>query len=389
MQADYSECCPTVIMSFWAVAENEPCLRELAKVTVPFVFNTRSDRAYRGLFDTTDYERVGAYFEGIAETPLRSLSNLATELGLGALLVKDESDRAGLPAFKVLGASYAMGQLMETGVLRPGAVVACASTGNHGRAVARVAREHDIRAIVYLPAETIAARVEAIRSEGASVITIAGSYEDAVRQLQRDATRSGWTIISDTSWPGYEEIPRWIMAGYSKLLAETESQLSGLCPDVVLVQAGVGGLAGGLGSWLSWRYGPQRPFFIACISAAAPCLLDSIRAGRPMISRAGITRMTGLLCQELSYVAWPALSATIDAVVMVEDQQTTEAARLLAHPAGNDPLVEAGPSGACGLGALLSILKEDPLTPVARAARLGRHCRVLLLVTEGMTDPTF
>ena len=359
----------------------------------PFTLNAAANRSYKGLFDASEYERVRTYYDrtaGIAETPLRTLSCLADELGLRALLVKDESDRAGLPAFKVLGAAYAVNRLMETGALGPEGVVACASSGNYGRAVARVANDRKIRAVIYLPAGALAARVEAIESEGAAVVVVEGSYEDAVRRLASDAAREGWTIISDTSWPGYEEIPRWIMAGYSRLLEETERQLAArLRPDVVFVQVGVGGLAAGLASWLSWRYGVERPFLIGCVPTAAPCLLESIRAGRSKAVKAGATRMTGLLCQELSHVAWPVLSATLDAVVAVDDQRSTEAARLLAHPRGDDPLVLAGPSGACGLGALLSILGDDALAPVVKAVRLGRDSRVLLIVTEGMTDPAF
>ena len=358
-----------------------------------FALNPRVNRSYKGLFAASEYERVSTYYNnatGIQETPLRTLSNLAATLGLETLLVKDESNRAGLQAFKILGAAYAVNRLMETGTLGPEAVLACASSGNHGRAIARVARDHQIRAVVYLPAGTITAQIEAIELEGASTVVVDGSYEDAVRQLAKDSTSKGWTIISDTSWPGYEEIPRWIMAGYSRILTETELQLgASLRPDVVLVQVGVGGLAGGLASWLTWRYGTSRPFLVGCVPAAAPCLLESIRAGRIKIVRAATTRMAGLLCQELSHVAWPVLSSTLDAVVAINDGRSTEASHLLAHPTGDDPPLQAGPSRACSLGTLLAILREAALEPVAKAARLGQNSRVLLVVTEGMTDPTF
>ncbi len=327
---------------------------------------------------------------GISPTPLRRLSNLARALGFGALLVKDESNRAGLPAFKVLGVAYAVNGLIETGALTRGAVVACASSGNHGRAVAKVARAHGLRAVVYLPAETIRSRVEAIRSEGATVIVTAGLYEDAVRQLVADAAREDWTVISDTSWPGYDELPRWIMAGYTRLLAEAERQWApDERPDVVLVPAGVGGLAAALASWLRWRYGPDRPFLIASVPAAAPCLVESMRAGRAQYVHARPTLMAGLRCQELSHLAWPVLSASLDAAIAVEDRRATEAAHCLAYPVGGDPRVLAGPSGACALGALLTLLQEHDCAPVAKAARLGPETRVLVIVTEGMTDPVF
>ena len=149
----------------------------------------------------------------LAPTPARALPALARHLGIAALTAKDESGRFGLNAFKLLGARFAIETLLAEAQLRPGDTVACASEGNHGRAVARAAREAGCPARVYMAHDAAPARAHAIAGEGAEVIRVDGSYDDAVRMLQQDAAAFGWTIVSDTAWPGYERIPYLIMLG--------------------------------------------------------------------------------------------------------------------------------------------------------------------------------
>ena len=157
----------------------------------------------RGLFSDDEYRHVRAFFAARPQrqpTPLRDLPGLARALGIGRVMMKDETHRFGLNAFKLLGASFAIETLTAEGQLTPGATVVCASEGNHGRAVARAAREAGCHARVYMAADAAQARVDAIESEGATVVRVNGSYDDAVRQLDADATANGWTIVSDTSW---------------------------------------------------------------------------------------------------------------------------------------------------------------------------------------------
>ena len=161
-------------------------------------------------------------------TPTRALPALARELGLAALCAKDESGRFGLNAFKLLGARFAIETLLAEGGLRRGATVVCASEGNHGRAVARAAREAGCAARVYMAHDAAPARADAIAGEGAEVIRVDGSYDDAVRILQADAAANGWTIVSDTAWPGYERIPFLIMLGYTRMMDEVRDQGSGI-----------------------------------------------------------------------------------------------------------------------------------------------------------------
>ena len=355
----------------------------------------------RGLFTAEDYARVRGFHtgQGADATPLLSLPQLARRLGLRDLLIKDESSRFGLNAFKILGVRYAVAQLRAAGGLAPGATLVCASAGNHGRAVARVARENGLGARVYLSHTAAPPRVQAIESEGAETVRVIGSYDDAVRAAARDADRRGWTVISDTAWPAYEQIPRWIMAGYTWMLEECSRQWQ-QAPDVVIVQAGVGGLACAVASWLAFHLGDQRPFLIVCEPDNAACVMESVRAGKAAKLAGNLdSTMAGLACGEPSSLTWPVLAECADAFVTVDDAAAREAMRMLVRPQSGDPELScdssqscdpeivAGASGASGLAALNRILKTPALAALRDAARLGDSARVLLFNTEGATDP--
>ena len=340
----------------------------------------------------SEIDRVESFYRArpeLASTPLRRLGGLASELGLSEILLKDESTRFGLNAFKILGVLYAFHRIVGTRPTADTPVMACASAGNHGRAVARAAREFGFSAKIYLPVGTAAARVEAIASEGAEVTVTDVGYEASIQQVARDAERHGWLVVSDTSWSGYEEIPRWIMAGYTWMMAEAREQWAPApAPDVVIVQGGVGGLVCAGATWFAQRYGSDRPFFIAAEPTAAPCLLESARRGGPSVVTERETMMACLKCAEISPVIWPVLAVAVDAVVTVDDARAAWAMRRLAHPSASEPVVEAGASGACGLAALDAIMRDGAMADVRRAAGLGPASRVLVVNTEGATDPS-
>ncbi|MBK49079.1 MAG: diaminopropionate ammonia-lyase [Acidobacteria bacterium] len=320
-------------------------------------------------------------------TPLHRLRGIAEELSLGEVLIKDESSRFGLNAFKILGVLYAFHRIMESRVSNEAPIVVCASAGNHGRAVAWAAREFGFTARVYLPVGTAPARVDAIANEGADVVVTDVGYEGSIRRVVRDAEREGWLIISDTSWPGYDEVPRWIMAGYTWMMAEAQAQWSSV-PDVVIVQGGVGGLVCAGASWFAQHLGTSRPFFIAAEPTVAPCLLESARIGRPTVVTEHDTMMACLKCAEISPIIWPVLADAVDAVVTIDDERAAWAMRRLAHPSAGDPEIVAGASGACGLGALQAIMSHDVFQSVRDRANLGPQSSVLVVNTEGATDPT-
>jgi diaminopropionate ammonia-lyase len=347
---------------------------------------------YSGLFAIDEYRMVDDFFgsqPNLLPTPLRHQRALASQINIGDVLVKDESSRFGLTSFKILGVSYAVGRLLRSGRLAKGSTLACATEGNHGRAVARVAAKNGLESRIYVAADTSPTRISALEGEGAQVIVVAGNYDEAVKQAAQDAEAHGWQIISDTSWFGYEEIPRWIMAGYTRLMTEAEQQWTpDPPPDVVFVQAGVGGLACAVVSWLCRKYGTKRPCVIVCEPVSAACLLESTRAGRP-VSLPGPfdTIMAGLRCGEVSLTAWPVIERAVDAFVSIEDGYTERVMRILAHPSEGDTLVTAGASGACGLAGLLAITEDESFSLVREACGLNAQSRVLAINTEGATDP--
>lgn len=351
----------------------------------------RVGSAHPGLFEPYEYDLAQNFFNsrtGFKSTPLIHLRNLASKLGIGDIVVKDESSRLGLDSFKILGVSYAVWSLRKEGLLSKRSVLVCATEGNHGRAVARAARESGLDAKIYVAADMSAGRRDAISREGAELLIVDGNYDDAVRIAADDARRKGWTIISDTAWSEYVDVPRRIMAGYTRLVAEAEDQWSPDPPiDVVLVQAGVGGLACAVLSSLCNRFGTERPFTIVCEPVAAASFLKSAQSGKPVHLQPFDTIMAGLRCGEISVLAWPTIAAAADAFVSIDDEQCAAAMRTLAHPTGNDANIVAGAAGACGLAALLAVLQEDELRKVREAAGLGAQSRVLVINTEGATDP--
>jgi diaminopropionate ammonia-lyase family len=178
------------------------------------------------------------------------------------------------------------------------------------------------------------------------------------------------------------------MLGYTKIMTEAEMQWSPDGPlDLVLVQAGVGGLACAVVSWLCQKYGTKRPFVIVCEPASAACFLESSRAGKPLTLNGPFnTIMAGLRCGEMSPIAWPTLATAVDAFVSIDDMRCTSAMRALARPSNGDPVIVAGASGACGLAALLAILQDERLRPVLEVSGICVQSRILVINTEGATD---
>ena len=319
----------------------------------------------------TDAAAFHATLPGYAPTPLVEVPTLAVELGVGRVLVKDESARLHLGAFKVLGASWAIHRLLArhlTG-LPDGAALVAATDGNHGRAVAWTARLLGLPAHVYVPHVVPARSVEAIRGEGAAVTIVTGSYDDAVR---RAAGHPGGVLVQDTSWPGYEDVPRWIVDGYATLFAEVDAQLSGGHADLVVVPMGVGSLA----QAAITHHDGRATALLGVEPDSAACVLASLRAGRPTTVSTGATIMAGLNCGTPSAAAWPLLRDGLDAAVAVTDAATALAVRDLAAVG-----VDSGPSGAASLAGARAALTGHPDRRAALAVDAGST--VVLLNTEG------
>ena len=294
---------------------------------------------------------------GYAPTPLIEAPAAARALGVARVLVKDESSRFGLPSFKVLGASWATHRELAE---RPADRLVCATDGNHGRAVAWMARQLGLQATVFVPAHMIALRRAAIAAEGADVQVVDGTYDEAVERAAALAS-PGVAVIQDTAWPGYETVPRWVIEGYSTIGAEIAVE-----PDVVAVQIGVGSFAAAMVR----RFAPAR--MIGIEPATAACALASIEAGEPTeVPGPHESVMAGLNCGRVSPVAWPIISTGIEAFAAIEDDHAHAAVALLARDG-----VTAGESGAAGLGGLLAF--RDELT-------LPADGTVLVVNTEGPT----
>ena len=330
---------------------------------------------------------------GYRQTPLLALPALAAECGLRTLWVKDEGRRFGLDAFKALGASWAIHRVMSHRGSGARVTFATATDGNHGRAVAWTAHMLRQKAVIFVPRNTAPARITAIRREGAEVVVVDGNYDDAVRRAASESAARGWQVISDTAYPGYVDIPRWIMAGYETIFAEATEQLdaaAGGSPTAVLLQAGVGGLACAGVCFYSRRGGESRPRVAAVEPTDADCLLESIASpgGEIREGRGGqCSIMAGLNCGTPSLAAWPMLRAGIDLFLAVDDGFAEEAMRRLASGHGGDPRIVAGESGAAGLAGLLALCREPALGQARQAMGLGPASRVLLVNTEGATDP--
>lgn len=343
-----------------------------------------------GLFNAGEYSSVTKFFRSMSSyvpTPLWALRAYGQKIGVREILVKDESARLGLNSFKVLGVSYAVHKLIESGAIQKNSVLVAATDGNHGRALARVARLHGLKSIIYIHEGAATARIRAISSEGADVIQVAGNYDDSVRMASEAARMNGWTLVSDTSWPGYEVVPRYVMAGYTMIMNEVVDQWCEL-PDAVFVQAGVGGLVGAVLSWFLHNFGSSRPLIVACEPNTAACVLESMRAGQPVTVPGSLeTAMAGLSCGTVSLAAWPVLQSGLDACLAITDEESFEAMQTLAHPEPPDPLVTSGESGACGLASVTSTMRRNDLRPLRSLLHLGPDSRVLVINTEGATDP--
>jgi diaminopropionate ammonia-lyase len=302
---------------------------------------------------------------GYAPTPLVAAPELAREWGVGSVYLKDESARFGLPSFKVLGASWAIECALRRA--QPRALV-CATDGNHGRAVAWEARRRGLRAEVLVPAGTAPARIDAIRGEGAQVEVVDGDYDEAVRRSARRADGVERLLVSDTSWPGYEEIPQWVIEGYATIFAELAEQL----PEpagTVFVPVGVGALAAAAARALR----PDGARLVAVEPEGADCLRRSIAAGEPVtVPGPHTSKMAGLNCGTPSVLAWPVLRAAFDEFVAIPDAAADEGMRRLAALG-----LDRGECAGGVAGAARQALGEDR----------GGGGAVVLLLTEGVTDP--
>jgi diaminopropionate ammonia-lyase len=348
---------------------------------------------------------------GYRPTPLVRLSELARRWQVAQVLVKDESSRFGLKAFKALGGSYAVLRLLcrqlglawqqaDLDTLRQtirdrgleAMTLTTATDGNHGRGVAWVAEQLGIKSVVFMPAGSVSSRVNAIRGHGARVDVTDMNYDDTVRLAWRTAQQHGWQVIQDTAWDEYAEVPRWIMQGYTTMSMETVSQMAELSlrPTHVLVQAGVGAFAAAMVGHLAGMFVDSAPRFIVVEPTRAACMLASaaVGDGRPHAVGGNLdTIMAGLACGEPSPPAWEILKEWACAYISCENDVAANGMRIMANPVGDDDAVEAGESGAVGIGLLDRLVNHPGCEALRKKLEIGMNSTVLVFNTEGATDP--
>jgi len=359
---------------------------------VAFLDNSQSDAGAPATADPRA-ARFHRSTPGYAPSAVAEAPAAAAALGLSRLVVKLETERFGLPSFKVLGASWAacralslragvepttFDELRRTCVRLDGLTLVAATDGNHGRAVAHIARLLGLDARILIPEHTAPARIDAIAGEGATVDIVRGSYDDAVARSAALAS-DDHLVISDTSWPGYEQVPGWVADGYATIFAELAEQVAGELPALVAIQIGVGALASAAVRALA---APGR-VIVGVEPGDAACALQAVRDGRPvLVPGPHRSIMAGLNCGLASRVALPDMAAGIAAFCAIDDRAAERAVRLLLRDG-----LTCGETGASGVAGLLALRQDRPQRTWEPLGLDEAHPPALVVCTEGPTDP--
>lgn len=318
---------------------------------------------------------------GYKPTELIDLPDVAKELGVRRVLAKNESDRFGLPAFKALGASWAINKSLQKIGNSDSVTVVTATDGNHGRAVAKFSKQFGHKAKIVIPPGVHPSAVQAIVDEGAEVFQIDGSYDDAVAQAEIISQSPGHILVQDTAWEGYEEVPSWIVEGYATMFSEIDFQLSDLGisgADLVVVPAGVGSLLQGALAHYRSNKELLKTKVVSVEPVTAACVLASVELGKPASVPTTTTVMAGLNCGTISSLAWPYVQNGLDAAIAITDEQDIIAAKDLAEMG-----VAAGPCGASGFAGLRSIFTGQNSDSNKALLGLDSNSVLVILITEG------
>lgn len=339
-------------------------------------------------------------------TPLLRLSSLASSLGIAALYVKDESQRFGLNAFKVLGGSHCIGRYIarrlgaeelsyqqltspEVREKLKGLTFVTATDGNHGRGIAWTAARLGLNSVVYMPKGSAQERLENIRALGAEASITPWNYDDTVRFACQQAEENGWVFVQDTAWPGYEEMPTWIMEGYTTLALEAVEQLGEMRPTHLFLQAGVGAMAGAVAGFFANYYGKDCPIITVVEPNKADCIFRTAQANDGTLRNVTgdmDTIMAGLACGEPCSIGWAVLNAWGRNFLSVPDTIAAKGMRVLGNPIGDDSRIISGESGAVTTGLVAELMQNQNLSDLREQLELTRDSRILCISTEGDTD---
>jgi len=326
---------------------------------------------------------------GYQPTPLLKSSSLSDDWRIGGVYYKDESSRFGLKSFKALGGAYALYRVIQRSKVPPAGITAvCATDGNHGRSVAWGAQMFGCRCKIYVHRNVVQERMDAIAEYGAEIDIVDGNYDDAVRRAALDAEKNGWLVVSDTSYPGYTDIPRDVMQGYTVMVDEVDMVLSSdlIIPTHIFLQGGVGGFAAAVSSYYWEKYESDRPTFIIVEPENAACLYSSVIEGRAnKIDDSLDTVMAGLSCGEPSILAWQILRHSTDYCMTVPDREVADYMRALATGKMLGQPVIAGESAVAGI---LGAEKCCTNPTVRHQLEISSNSVILVFGTEGDTAPS-
>lgn len=372
---------------------------------IPNTHKTESANALLALFtkESRENTRVIHKHFNVGSTPLVKLTALAQALGVAAFYVKDESKRGSLNAFKLLGGSHAVTQILckMTGLTpdeyfsnSPVAkekiaalgtlTFAAASDGNHGRSVAYAAHFVGQKAVIYMPKGTAEDRIKNIKALGAKVTVTQGNYDDCARMITLDSEKNGWVMVPDTASEGDPQIARWVMQGYLTMASEIIEQIDAP-PTHVFLQAGVGSMAATMLTALKLEYQNTPPKFYIMEPHQADCFFRSGQKGEAVSVTGELDSiMAGLACGVPSPDAWSLIKDYADGFFSIDDILSANGMRILANPLGADTKIISGESGAVGTGLVDYIIKQEEKTKVGLG--LDENARILVISTEGDTD---
>ncbi len=363
-------------------------------------------------FGLENAKKVNAFHRSFPEysvTPLANLNHFAEQVGLKSIHVKDESYRFNLNAFKVLGGSYAIGNYiakklgMDISELpyekmtseeikeKLGEVTFVTATdGNHGRGVAWTANRLGQKSVVYMPKGSAKERLDNIKALGSDASITDLNYDDAVRLANEGAEKYGWVMVQDTAWEGYEDIPGWIMEGYTTMAYEAVQQLGDEKPTHVFLQAGVGAMSGGVTGFLADYYGDKdRPIITIVEPNKADCIYRTAEANDGklhFVTGDMDSIMAGLCCGEPCTIGWNVLKDHADHFVSIPDYCAAKGMRILGNPLPGDDKVISGESGAATFGFVAELMTNPSLDWLRKKLQIDENSRILCFSTEGDTD---
>ena len=330
--------------------------------------------------DIDDAYNIISKWEGYSPTPLLSLNKLSKELNLKNIFYKDENKRFDLKSFKALGGAYAVEKVTKG---NKDIVVATATAGNHGRSVAWGARRLGLKCKIFISEFVSEARGQAMSDLGADVIKVKGNYEQSLIECIKQSTENNWQIVQDVAWKDYMVVPKYTMAGYSVMMREIIDQINNEKITHVILQAGVGGMAGAMVAGIA-RYLDNVPVTIVVEPDSAACVLESIKTGK--IEKIDIKReslMGGMSCGEVSLVPWEILKNSVKHCISLPDDDIAKTMRLLGNSTFSEHRIIAGENSAPGVIGLIASY-EDQI--IKQKLQLDENSNILIIGCEGDTD---